>query len=62
MITASMTNQVQINAESAVKQLQERAGGKLDYTPASLEVVEAMLAEASTQTLAQPAKDTLIAA
>ncbi len=55
-----MTNQVQINAASAVKQLQGRAGGRLDYSPASLQAVEEMLAEASSQALRPEAREALI--
>lgn len=56
----NMTNQVQANAASAVEQLQGRAGGKLDYSPASLSIVEEMLAEASGQSLKPDARDALI--
>ena len=55
-----MTNQIQANAASAVEQLQRRAAGKLDYSPASLAVVEEMLAEASNQSLSSTARDALI--
>lgn len=55
-----MTNQVQINAASAVEQLQGRAGGKLDYSSASLQVVEEMLAEAAAQSLKLEAREALI--
>ena len=55
-----MTNQIQANAASAVQQLQARAGGKLDYSPASLAVVEEMLAEAAAQSLSQPSREALI--
>lgn len=55
-----MTNQVQINAESAVKQLQERVSRLLDYTPESLEAVESILAGASAQVLTPASKEALI--
>lgn len=55
-----MTNQVQINAASAVEQLQSRAGGRLDYSPASLQAVEEMLAEAATQSLKPQACEALV--
>ncbi len=55
-----MTNQVQENAASAVEQLQERAGGKLDYSPASLAIVEEILAEASKQKLNSTSRDALV--
>lgn len=55
-----MTNQVQVNAASAVEQLQKRAGGRLDYSPASLKAVEEMLAEASTQSLKPEAREALV--
>jgi hypothetical protein len=55
-----MTNQVQINAESAVKQLQGSVSRMLDYTPASLEAVESILAEASAQVLTPASKEALI--
>jgi hypothetical protein len=55
-----MRNQIQANAASAVEQLQARAGGKLDYSPASLAVVEEMLAEAAAQSLSQASREALI--
>jgi hypothetical protein len=55
-----MTNQVQINAASAVEQFQNRAGGRLDYSPASLHVVEEILAGASTQSLKPEAQEAII--
>ena len=55
-----MSNQIQENAESAVKQLQARAGGKLDYSPGSLAVVEEMLGEAATQQLKPESREALI--
>ena len=55
-----MTNQVQINAASAVQQFQERAGGRLDYSSASLQAVEEMLAEASDYPINVETKGALI--
>lgn len=43
----SLSDQVHENAAQAVKQFQERANGKLDYSAASLAVVEEMLDEAA---------------
>ena len=39
--------QIKEKADLAVSQFQERAGGKLDYSPESLSIIEDMLAEAS---------------
>ena len=44
---SDLSEQVHRNAESAVKQFQERAGGKLDYSVQSLQAVEELLAEAA---------------
>jgi hypothetical protein len=55
-----MTNQIQANAASAVEQLQRRAGDRLDYSAASLQAVEEMLAEASTQVLSAASRDALV--
>jgi len=55
-----MTNQVTVSAASAVEQLQGRAGGRLDYSPASLQAVEEMLAEASKQAIKPEAREALI--
>lgn len=55
-----MTHQVQINAASAVKQLQGRVSRMLDYSPESLEAVEAILADASAQVLTPASKEALI--
>ncbi len=42
-----LTTQIHQKAELAISQFQERAGGKLDYSVKSLEVVDEMLDEAS---------------
>jgi len=44
---SELADQVKEKAELAVSQFQERAGGKLDYSPQSLIVIEEMLEEAS---------------
>lgn len=55
-----MTNQIQLNAASAVQQLQGRARGRLDYSPASLQAVEEILAEASGQLIKPEPREALI--
>ncbi len=47
VIVDSLKNQVKEKADLAIEQFQARAGGKLDYTPESLDTVEVMLDEAS---------------
>jgi hypothetical protein len=42
-----LSRQIHQKAELAISQFQERAGGKLDYSVKSLEVVDEMLDEAS---------------
>jgi hypothetical protein len=42
-----LATQIHQKAELAISQFQERAGGKLDYSVKSLEVIDEMLAEAS---------------
>ncbi len=55
-----MTNRIAENAASAVEQLQKRAGGRLDYSPASLAIVEEMLGEASKQILDSTSREELV--
>jgi hypothetical protein len=45
-----LTVQIEAKARLAVAQFQERAGGRLDYSPGSLSVVEEMLEEAAVYT------------
>ncbi|MDJ0941322.1 MAG: hypothetical protein QNJ00_16290 [Woeseiaceae bacterium] len=42
-----LANQIKEKAELAVSQFEERSGGRLDYSPASLDVIDEMLREAS---------------
>jgi len=54
---SELGTQVKEKAELAVSQFQQRAGGRLDYSEASLAVVEEMLEEASHYRDQMPAKD-----
>ena len=54
------TNQVQINAASAVAQFQGAAGGRLDYSGASLQAVEELLAKASQQPIRPEARESIV--
>src|SRR5690606_26070750 len=55
-----MSNPIQECAEAAVEQLQALAGGKLDYSPESLTIVEELLEEASSQWLSKESREALI--